>query len=84
MRPVRRGKRFDLVLANIQLRALAPMAPALAQRLRRGGCVVLSGLLLNDEAEAVSVYRAQGLVLIARYPLGEWVTLMLRRPAGRS
>ena len=43
LRPVRRGKRFDLVLANIQLRALAPMAPALAQRLRRGGCVVLSG-----------------------------------------
>lgn len=79
LRPVRRGRRFDLVLANIQLRALAPMAPALAQRLRRGGCVVLSGLLRHDEAEAVSVYRAQGLVLIARFPLGDWVTLMMRR-----
>ena len=83
LRPVRRGDRFDLVLANIPLRVLAPMAPALAQRVSPGGCVVLSGLLRHDEAEAVSIDRAQGLVLMARYPLGEWVTLMMRRPGGR-
>lgn len=81
-RPVPRGARFDLVLANIQVRPLAAMAPAVARRIRPGGRVVLSGLLSAHEAEALSAYRAQGLALAARISLGDWVTLvLLRRPA---
>jgi len=79
VRPVPRGRRFDLVLANIQVRPLAAMAPALARRIRPGGRVVLSGLLRADEAEALSAYRAQGLALARRFPLGDWVTLIMVR-----
>jgi ribosomal protein L11 methyltransferase len=81
LRAVPRGARFDLVLANIQVRPLTAMAPAIRRRIGPGAHVVLSGLLRADEAEALAAYRAQGLVLAARYPLGEWVTLVMRRLA---
>jgi ribosomal protein L11 methyltransferase len=81
LRAVPRGMRFDLVLANIQVRPLTSMAPAIRRRIGPGACVILSGLLRADEAEALAAYRAQGLVLAARHPLGDWVTLVMRRLA---
>ncbi len=81
LRAVPRGPRFDLVLANIQVRPLTSMAPAIRRRIGPGACVILSGLLRADEAEALAAYRAQGLVLAARHPLGDWVTLVMRRLA---
>lgn len=84
-RPSRSGdERFDLVLANIQVRPLTGLAPAIRRRIVPGGCVILSGLLRADEAEALAAYRAQGLRLAARYPLGDWVTLALERAASRG
>lgn len=76
-----RGARFDLVLANIQVRPLASLAPAIRRRIAPGAHVILSGLLAADEAEALAAYRAQGLVLATRHPLGDWVTLVMRRLA---
>jgi ribosomal protein L11 methyltransferase len=84
LRAVPRGARFDLILANILVRTLAALAPALARRVRPGGRIVLSGLLLADEAEALAAYKAQGLVLERRIPLGDWITLVLRRKPGRT
>ena len=80
-----RGGRYDLVLANIQVRPLAALAPAIRRRIAPGARVILSGLLRADEGEALAAYRAQGLALEARIPLGEWVTLVTRHPpkAGR-
>jgi ribosomal protein L11 methyltransferase len=75
-----RQGRFDLVLANIQVHPLAGMAPAIRRRIAPRACVVLSGLLAADEGEALAAYRAQGLVLRARYPLGDWITLVVSRP----
>lgn len=76
----RSARRFDLVLANILVRPLAAMAPALARRVAPGGLVVLSGLLAGDENEALAAYRAQALALVRRVPVAHWVTLVLTRP----
>jgi ribosomal protein L11 methyltransferase len=76
-----RAGRFDLVLANILVRPLAAMAPALVRRVAPGGVVVLSGLLAADENEALAAYRVCGLALVARRPVAHWVTLLLARPA---
>jgi ribosomal protein L11 methyltransferase len=80
LRAAPRRARFDLVLANIQVRPLASLAPAIRRRIGPGARVVLSGLLRDDEPEALAAYRAQGLVLEARYPRGDWVALQLARP----
>ena len=79
-RPVlRKGRRYDLILANILARPLARLAPAIAQACRRGGRVVLAGILSSQSAGVLAAYRGQGVALERRIMLGEWVTLVLQK-----
>ncbi|HEX5454664.1 MAG TPA: 50S ribosomal protein L11 methyltransferase [Stellaceae bacterium] len=72
-----RGRRFDLVLANILARPLSLMAHDLAGRLSPDGVAVLSGLLRRQEAMVMAAHRAQGLTLVRRIPIDGWATLIL-------
>jgi ribosomal protein L11 methyltransferase len=76
-REVAQGGPYDLIAANILARPLARLAPALASHLAAGGAVVLSGLLVSQEAQVSAAYRAQGLRLARRHRLGEWSTLVM-------
>lgn len=69
---------FDLVLANILLAPLTRLAGPMRCLLAPRATVVLSGLLARQENAALAAYRAHGLRLMRRIPLGEWVTLVLR------
>lgn len=51
------AKAFDVVLANLTAGALAPLVPALVPRVRRGGTLVLSGML---EDQWSSIRQAAG------------------------
>ena len=73
----RRGA--DLILANILARPLMRLAPELAALLAPGGHVVLSGLLVGQEAMVLSAWRGRGLALAGRFRLDGWSTLVLRR-----
>jgi ribosomal protein L11 methyltransferase len=68
---------FDVVLANILLAPLTRLARPMRRLLAPGATVVLSGLLARQENAALAAYRAHGLKLVRRIPLGEWVTLIL-------
>jgi ribosomal protein L11 methyltransferase len=70
---------FDLVLANILARPLVKFAPVIARELRRGGRVVLSGLLREHEAWVGGVYRLQGFRMETQIRLGPWSILILVR-----
>jgi ribosomal protein L11 methyltransferase len=70
---------YDLVFANILLAPLKRLARPIAQVLAPGAHVILSGLLATQAPAAIAAYRAQGLMLKARIPLDEWVTLVLGR-----
>jgi len=71
------GAPYDLIVANILTRPLQRLAPQIAAHLAPGGCVVLSGLLAKQDAQVRAAYRAQGLYLVRRRQLGEWLTLEL-------
>ena len=71
---------YDLAFANILLPPLKRLAEPMARLLAPGAVVVLSGLLHAHANAALAAYRAQGLVLVRRIPLDEWVTLVLVRP----
>jgi ribosomal protein L11 methyltransferase len=73
------GAGFDLVFANILARPLALMARDLARSVEPGGVAILSGLLRRQEASVLAAYRAHRLALEFRVPIGDWVTLVLRR-----
>ena len=79
VRVVRARAPYDLILANILLPPLTRMAAPLSVLAARGGRVVLSGLLTSHANAALSIYRAQGLVLERRIALEGWVTLVLKK-----
>jgi ribosomal protein L11 methyltransferase len=72
---------FDLVLANIGANALIELAPALADLVRPGGALVLSGVLAPRGDEVVAAYLTDGCVEVAPRPVdGDWVSPVLVRP----
>ena len=77
--PLIRERRYDFVLANILLPILKPLAKPTRTLLAPGATVVLSGLLVSQANAAASIWRAQGLRLVARRTLDGWTTLTLKR-----
>jgi ribosomal protein L11 methyltransferase len=78
--PAIRGRRYDLVCANILLPVLKNLARPVRLLSARGGSVILSGLLPEQANAAFAVWRAQGFVLSRRDIVEGWVTLTLARP----
>ncbi len=72
---------FGLVMANILAKPLLKLAPRLRALTRRGGILVLSGLLSGQAREVLARYRATGFRLVRRRDLEGWGTLTLRREA---
>jgi ribosomal protein L11 methyltransferase len=71
---------YDLIVANILASPLTQLAPSIARALAKGGMLVLSGLLRNQENLVVSFYTPQGLILRARRRDGPWSALVLEKP----
>jgi ribosomal protein L11 methyltransferase len=76
---LRRRAPYDLVLANILAGPLITLAPQLAPAMIRGGCAVLSGLLVAQAPQVIAAYRAAGFRLIRRQDIAGWSTLVLAR-----
>jgi len=70
---------FDLIVANILASPLTRLAPAIGRALAKGGVLILSGILRNQENLVVSFYAPQGLILRARRRDGPWSALVLQR-----
>ncbi len=70
---------FDLIVANILAKPLLKLAPRLGFLTKRGGMLVLSGILTEQAREILARYRATGFYLIRRRDLEGWATLTLRR-----
>lgn len=67
---------FPVVVANIEARVLIPMAAALSAKVAPGGLLVLSGILLPQEADVTHAYAP--LRVLAAPKRGEWVAIVLR------
>lgn len=78
-RTIRANAPYDLIFANILLSPLMRMAAPLCGLTAPEAHIVLSGLLPSHANAALSIYRAQGLMLERRILLDGWVTLLLRR-----
>jgi ribosomal protein L11 methyltransferase len=72
------GDTYDVVLANIEARVLVPMAAELSARVRAGGLLILSGILVGQEEDVRAAYRALRLDEIRRD--GEWAVLVFVCP----
>lgn len=70
---------YDIVLANILAHVLKRLIPAVAQRVAESGTVVLSGLLVQDEAEILSVCRTAQLSFVSRHIKNDWLALVVKK-----
>lgn len=71
---------FPLVLANIISGTLLSLRDALLAVTGPGGLLVLSGLLADEESVFRAAFEADGLVLVDREVMDEWLALVYRRP----
>lgn len=70
---------YDLVIANILAGPLISMAGDLANHTASGGMALLSGLLISQESDIISAYRAKGFAVPRRITHGEWRTLLFKK-----
>ena len=70
---------FDLVFANILMQPLIDLAPDMARHISPDGYAILSGILTRQADEVVEVYAENGINLVKRDEIGDWVTLTLQR-----
>jgi len=69
---------YDLLIANILAGPLIDLAPDFAAAMAPRGNIVLSGLLVTQEAAVLAAYRRAGFRLQARLHRGDWAILWLR------
>ena len=55
------------------------LAGEVSKSLRRGGDLVLSGILNPEAVAVIAAYAAHGFVLAQHRRIGEWSTLTLRK-----
>ncbi len=77
---------FDLVIANINKNVLLEIKESLASKVKHGGHLILSGVLLQDEKDIKKAYSDLGLQLIETQAENEWTALLLMKnlPDGRQ
>jgi ribosomal protein L11 methyltransferase len=73
---------YDLILANILYKVLAPMLPDLSMALNPGGLLILSGLIEDQCEDMLTLARRQGLTLLAVERQEAWLALLFQSGAG--
>jgi ribosomal protein L11 methyltransferase len=63
---------FDIVVANILAEELVRLAPQLVAKVSPGGCLLLSGILLERESLVLDGFASSGLQLLATAHEGDW------------
>ncbi|MGE0824980.1 MAG: 50S ribosomal protein L11 methyltransferase [Candidatus Binatia bacterium] len=70
---------FPFVVANLFSFTLISLASDLARLVTPAGFAVVSGIQLDQESDVLAAYSAPAWQLVTRYPIEEWVTLVLQR-----
>ncbi|MFA5806333.1 MAG: 50S ribosomal protein L11 methyltransferase [Melioribacteraceae bacterium] len=71
-------KEFDLIVANINKHILLDIAEELKIKIKKGGVLILSGLLIIDETDIVEKYTQLQFKLIEKITMDEWCALVFQ------
>lgn len=71
---------FDIVLANVNRHIIEANMLELTQVGQKGGHLVLSGLLLEDQEDMIKLATENGWEYVQNNPLNGWVSLLFTRP----
>lgn len=76
---LRQSPPFGWIVANILAGPLIRLAPAIARKVKRGGTLLLSGILIPQAPQVIAAYRACGFHIERHDRIVGWSTLTLRR-----
>jgi ribosomal protein L11 methyltransferase len=82
-RRLRASAPYDLLIANILAGPLIALSPSISRSVKRGGMLMLAGLLATQEAAVSAAYTNRGFVRVGRRQIGDWPTLLLQKRYGR-
>ncbi len=68
--------RYDLVVANLFLNILSDSVPRFSRMLPAQGTLILSGIMRQQEAEALDIVKNNGFQLVQRLRKGKWICLV--------
>ncbi|MHB1922685.1 MAG: 50S ribosomal protein L11 methyltransferase [Chitinophagaceae bacterium] len=67
---------FDIILMNIHLNIIINYLGSIFNGLKKGGCLLVSGILLKDDKIMFTNAKAQGFVLLNQFILEDWLTIL--------
>lgn len=70
---------YDVIIMNILAETLHAMAKTACHHLADEGIMLLAGILTWHSTAVEEAYRAQGLTLLQRITVEDWVTLMMQK-----
>ncbi len=71
-------KDFDIILANIQKNILLLISNDIKSRIKKGGILILSGLLVADESDIRNSYESLGFEYIETKIMEEWIAIVFK------
>lgn len=78
-------EKYDIITANLFSEVLIAVLPKWTRQLRRGGCLILSGILRAQEKALVAALRRNGFAVQEIRRRGKWIALFaVRRTARRA
>ncbi len=75
---------YDVVVANLLASTIIELAPALIPRLRPGGIVISSGILVDQRDTVEEALTTVGLAKVEHMVSGDWVATAFRRDGSRA
>ena len=66
---------FDIILANINKHIILQQLPAIGQQLKKGGVILFSGLLQDDEKDIREAAAGNNISISVRMTKGSWICL---------
>lgn len=73
------GREFDGVLANINRNVIIPSFPALADMMREGAWLLVSGVLEQDDEAVTTAAAAAGLTKTKQTQRGNWLCILFHK-----
>ena len=70
------GKAWDIVIANILAHILTDIMDELSQAVAPEGCLILSGIIADQEADMLNTLADYNLQIIERHIEGDWVAFI--------
>ncbi len=67
---------FDIIVANLFSELLLDILPRLRTKLRRGGCLILSGVLRSQECELIRALRLNKFVVVQARRRAKWIAML--------